>query len=468
MKKGKILVVDDDQFFRSLYVEILEKGGFHVIAVSSGAEAIKVVREKDIDLVFTDLMMPDMNGQEVLEQTKQIDALIDVVVITGHGTIDSAIKALKTGASDYIRKPVNEDELLLTANRCIDQKRLIVENRELKRSLKLFEVSRTLTTCLDLERLYCLTLDAIIQEVLCNGGGGFFCTFDESEKEVELKAFRNMEKADASALLTLFKEKYLAAGAYKGDVSLHDMDELTGGTDNFSHYCTYFLVPVKKDAGIAGYTVIFCTKRKGDFGSRDIENVTFIADQAALSFTNVDLYVNAQQMAYMDSLTDLYNMRFLDISIDLEVKRFSRSKTPFSVLFLDLDYFKNVNDVYGHLVGSKVLIEVGEILLKCVREVDTVIRYGGDEFTVVLIETDHDVAFKVAERMRRTIEKNTFMKNEGLNLKITVSIGLATYPSHAQDKKDLIHMADTAMYAGKNRSRNTVYIAPLPEEGAAS
>jgi len=126
---------------------------------------------------------------------------------------------------------------------------------------------------------------------------------------------------------------------------------------------------------------------------------------------------------------------------------------------MDLDNFKRINDRYGHLVGSKVLIEVSQLLLVCVREIDTVIRYGGDEYTILLVDSDTDVASLVAERIRKTIEEHVFMQDESLLVNITVSIGLASFPLHAQDKKRLLEMADKAMYFGKNKTKNSVYIA---------
>ncbi len=170
MSQGKILIVDDDQFFRKLYSEILASEGYEVESVSSGAEAVEYVKLNNVDLVITDLMMPDMNGQEVLERTKQYNALTDVILITGHGTIESAIAALKSGAFDYLRKPVNKDELLLSVGRCLEQKRMLEENQGLKRSLKLLEVSRTISSCLDREKLYDHSLDAIMQEISTEAG----------------------------------------------------------------------------------------------------------------------------------------------------------------------------------------------------------------------------------------------------------------------------------------------------------
>ena len=139
-------------------------------------------------------------------------------------------------------------------------------------------------------------------------------------------------------------------------------------------------------------------------------------------------------MAFIDSLTNLYNSKYLEMALDKELKRADRLVMPVTTLFLDLDNFKRINDTNDHLVGSKVLIETGKILLRCVREVDTVIRYGGDEYVVVLVDADYHVASRVAERIRSTIENTSFLSDEGLDIRITASIGIATYPVHTRDK----------------------------------
>lgn len=185
----------------------------------------------------------------------------------------------------------------------------------------------------------------------------------------------------------------------------------------------------------------------------------FMLRHAKYALFNAEKSIKVQSLIYIDDLTKLYNARYLKVVLDRELKRSDRYSTPVSVLFLDIDYFKRVNDSYGHLVGSRVLCEFGTILSACVRETDTVVRYGGDEFVVILVETNPEQALLAAERMRKAAEGHFFMQGEGLNLHLTVSIGIATYPRHARDKEQLLQMADKAMYRGKDTTRNVVYIA---------
>ncbi|MBI5344008.1 MAG: GGDEF domain-containing protein, partial [Deltaproteobacteria bacterium] len=165
-----------------------------------------------------------------------------------------------------------------------------------------------------------------------------------------------------------------------------------------------------------------------------------------------------------DSLTNLYNGKYLENALDNEIKRADRLRMPVTVPFIDLDNFKKINDTNDHLIGSRVLIEVAGILLQCVREVDTVVRYGGDEYVVVLIDADYNTGFTVADRIRATIETHSFLTNEGHDLRITASLGVATYPVHTRDKHELLKMADKAMYRAKDLSKNVVYLAPMPSE----
>ncbi|MFY0577953.1 GGDEF domain-containing protein [Cystobacter fuscus] len=143
--------------------------------------------------------------------------------------------------------------------------------------------------------------------------------------------------------------------------------------------------------------------------------------------------------------------------LDREVKSAQQTHGAFSLLFLDLDYFKTVNDTLGHLMGSQLLVEMAHVLKGCVRDRDVAVRYGGDEYVVLLRGTDSSAALKVAERIRRAVEKHRFLVPEGHALSLSTCIGVASFPEHTQDKATLLDLADRAMYRGKKGSRNVVY-----------
>jgi two-component system cell cycle response regulator len=187
--------------------------------------------------------------------------------------------------------------------------------------------------------------------------------------------------------------------------------------------------------------------------------LNFFYRQARLSLINAQRNAQVQSLIYIDDLTKLYNSRYLNVVLDREMKRSERYRNFFSVLFMDIDFFKRVNDAHGHLVGSRVLTEVGAVLRSCVRDSDTVARYGGDEFVVLLVETNADEAMLVAERMRKAVESERLVQSMGLDIRLTISIGIAAFPEHATTKQHLLTLADQAMYRGKESTRNVVYLA---------
>lgn len=187
--------------------------------------------------------------------------------------------------------------------------------------------------------------------------------------------------------------------------------------------------------------------------------LNFFYRQVRFALLNADRGKQTQNLIYIDDLTKLYNNRYLNVVLDRELKRSERYRNFFSVLFMDLDFFKRVNDTHGHLVGTRVLVEAGQVLRSCVRETDSVIRYGGDEFVVILVETKAEEAILVAERMRKMIEEKPFGRESGLDIRLTISIGIASFPEHATTKQHLLSLADKAMYRGKDSTRNVVYLA---------
>ena len=167
-----------------------------------------------------------------------------------------------------------------------------------------------------------------------------------------------------------------------------------------------------------------------------------------------------QDLSVTDDLTRLYNSRYLYQVLHRESKRASRSGRPLSLLFLDLDGFKSVNDRHGHLCGSRALVEAAAVIRGCARETDVVARFGGDEFAVILPDTGSEGAVAVAERMRERVAVHSFLKtSDGLNLQLTASVGVATLPDVAGSGEELIKAADTAMYGVKDKGKNGVLLA---------
>lgn len=451
----RILIVEDDLFFREVYSDLLRNSGYEVDAVASTFEAFDALNRNDYHVVVVDLVLQEASGLDVLEKVKQQDSAIEVIIVTGHANVETAIYALKHGARDYLLKPINHDEFKHAVALCIEQRRLLDENLELKDLVNLYQVSQSIANCLEQDRLNSLVVDSLAKEVGVSRAIGYFfeeCLFALRELrgiseefgtrlgEWVIEKFRPLDKKS---------EHYMLLPDFLADApnliaSLPDVRDA-------------LVLLVQCKSTINGVIILLNEPGQRLPETLNSRNITFLLDQSSLAFDNASRYASARNLLNIDELTGLFNYRYLEISMDREVKRAERYGTNLSVIFLDIDQFKDINDTHGHLVGSKILKELGKLLKSSTREIDTVIRYGGDEYTILLVETGLEAVAGVAERIRRSIERHHFLASEGLDIRITASLGYACYPEDTKSKTELIELADQAMYRGKASGRNVVF-----------
>ncbi len=184
-----------------------------------------------------------------------------------------------------------------------------------------------------------------------------------------------------------------------------------------------------------------------------------LCDFAAISIENAKAVEKIQELTITDDCTGLFNARHLYKTLETEVYRSARFGYQFSVIFIDLDHFKQVNDTHGHLVGSRLLAEIGYLIKEQLRLIDFAFRYGGDEFVVLLPQTSKDQAVVVAKRLQESLRTGNFCKEQGLSLNVRASMGLATFPHDAQTPHDISRQADEMMYMVKNTTRDNIGVA---------
>ncbi len=310
---GKILVVDDAETIVEVFTAFLEEEGHQVTSALTGAEAMQLIKANSYDVIFIDLVLPDFSDREgglrLLEFAKQVAPSVEVIIMTGYGTIHAIKTAMRLGACDFIIKPPIWEELLQTVANAISKRQLKMERDEL---------------------------------------------------------VREVERAQA---------------------------------------------------------------------------------------THRELF----DLATRDGLTNLYNYRYLQTQLNAFMNN-RCLKGPLSLIMIDVDKFKTYNDQYGHLKGDEILREIARVLTSNIRGNDLAVRYGGDEFVVLLLETDKNKAIKFAERCVRLISEYSFDKGNPNN-KITVSAGIATAPEDATSPEELIDKADKVLYAAKQAGRNQVHAA---------
>ena len=230
-------------------------------------------------------------------------------------------------------------------------------------------------------------------------------------------------------------------------------------------------VPVKfRDTCLGVIELINCIGPDG-FDPRDLKLLEALSDFAAIALENARHVKRIHELTITDDCTSLYNARHMGFILETEIYRSQRYNYEFSIVFIDLDRFKLVNDTHGHLVGSRLLSDIGNALKERCRLIDFAFRYGGDEFVILLPQTSKESALNVARRLHKLIRETVWLEKEGLNVRITASMGVASYPSDSRTKEALLHLADEAMYLVKNTNRDSVAAANmgiLPDTTAAS
>jgi diguanylate cyclase (GGDEF)-like protein len=218
-------------------------------------------------------------------------------------------------------------------------------------------------------------------------------------------------------------------------------------------------VPVRfREQCLGVIELINCVGTEG-FSRRDLALLEALADYAAIAIENARHVQRIHELTITDDCTTLYNARHLNFMLDTEIYRSHRYAFEFSLIFIDLDHFKMINDTHGHLMGSKVLSEIGAAIKEKCRLIDLAFRYGGDEFVLLLPQTSKENAMGVARRLHKLIRETVWLKESGINARITASVGVASYPTDSRTKAELLHLADEAMYFVKNTTRDKVAAA---------
>lgn len=393
---------------------------------------------------------------DTLERIKRVSAVTSVIVLAENGTVEEAVNAVRMGAEDYLQKPFNPDRFKLAVKRSLDRKTIFSENVNAAQFLNLINSCQMISSSLEEEKIFGIIQSYFVKELKAaysmiyrvNSDGSavpvsYAATGDKRDRtfeeiiDISFKGLKPVERME-------FEKKY---------EMFFDRGQLTPGVFAFMFPCS----------GNSEYICVCLSPEKPSDVDSFESRIKILRSQIELAGKNIDQYMGVQHLVYVDDATGLYNTRYLDFILDREIKLSEANESSFAVLFVDADHFKSVNDRYGHLVGTKLLNELGRQLKKYVRDSDTVFRYGGDEFIAVLSGADLATAEVVAERIRKSVEKRAFLMREGLDVHFTVSIGIAIFPIHAKTKKTVIEMADHAMYAAKRKTRNCVFVADAAE-----
>ena len=400
-----------------------------------------------------------MTGVSMLEQIKRLSPFTSVVLVSEFAAVEQAVAAIRLGAEDYFKKPFNPEAFQLAVRRGLDRKQVYETDTGVTGFLNLISSCQMISASLEQKKIFEIIQSYIARELKMTHTAIYSLDgadpFRVDDANSNAKQDRAMEEVLEIALVST---NPLAKMQEAGEVfRFVDRGQLTPGLFVFRFQC----------AGKEDYFCVGLSPERPSSLESFESRIRMMKAQIEVTGKNIERYLGVQHLVYVDDATGLYNTRYLNYILEREIAQSQASGKPFAVLFMDADKFKTMNDSHGHLMGTKLLNELGHQLKKLVREKDTVFRYGGDEFVAVLTHSDLATASAVAERIRSTVEKFKFLSKEGLNLHFTVSIGVALFPDHAGSKKEIIEAADRAMYASKKRTRNSVTIASLPIQEAS-
>lgn len=431
----RILILDDDREILSVLEQFLEGEGYVCRTTTSPSDALESVSQGGIDLVITDIRMPDVSGIEVVQQIKQQDDTIAIIMLTALSEVTSAVESLRAGADDYLLKPFNLNEISVAVIKALEKRSLLLENRSYQAVLErrveaatadLRETNEQLRETHDyLEGLLHSTVDAIL-------------TVDDAGI---------IEFVNRGTLRLLGYEAKDLVGSRIGDLFVGGSEE-----NQYIHRVIRHEKPIQnystefrhRDGRLIPVSISVSLVRRADEKNSTLLICKDVTEQRRLQD-------ELKEMSIRDSLSGLYNQRYFYERIESEIERARRQKHPLSLLLFDIDNFKGYNDSRGHLEGDRVIAEAGKVVMECTREhVDLGFRYGGDEFTVLLPEADEAQALHIAKRIQKTFEARQFDH-------LTVSIGLMTYKD-GYSLKSFIQYTDSMMFDAKRAGGNRVYI----------
>ncbi|MGB5457053.1 MAG: EAL domain-containing protein [Gammaproteobacteria bacterium] len=431
-----ILIVDDDPIVLKSLRDLLAIRGIDSDTAIGGREAIVCLDQKEYDLVLLDLQMPYVNGYDVMRHIKQEQMNASVIVVSGETSFETARDASSQGAYDFLRKPYATDELMITINNALNEIHLQKQNTLIQDQLR------------ESERLHRYLVNTSPDIIYILDRDGHFTFINErietllgySAQELIGKHYSYLvHHRDIETARYVFNERRIGDRASR-NVELHLKYKDEGSKQLFDPHT----LPIEISS-VGMYKNENNSRKKtymGTYGvARDITERK-IAEET----------INFQ--AYHDLLTALPNRALLKDRLGLAISQAKRENEMLAVMFLDLDRFKNINDSLGHVIGDELLQQVSTRLKSCVREGDTLARFGGDEFTLLLpkIGNGKEDISKIAQKINDVL-KEPFIIN-GNELYVSASIGISIYPRDGTDMDTLIKHADVAMYHVKDTGKN--------------
>ncbi len=475
----KILVVEDNKTIKEMLNIWLNSNGFEVINASNGFKALELISSNnDISLALTDISMPDMDGMQLLTKIREKYSLseLPVLMVTSKSSENNILQAFSLGANDYVIKPFDftvllariKTHLLIKNLNCDVNKKNIKLNdmnlylqKKLEKTINIVQFSNKINN-LDYNRLisasekmFPLLFDAILFSIFL---------YDQSNLKLKLISHNHQEWSNLETPLEISEDNGIMWEAFRTHSAIILSKFSKDINQNLKYRQKYaddtaIILPIMVSDKILGIINLNNISDE-DIEEENLASIQIVVNQFALALNNSLQHKKIEQLSLLDELTQLYNRRHLYRILELEMQRINRYAGQLSILLLDIDFFKKVNDTYGHNAGDAVLMDLAQYIKKELRSQDIACRYGGEEFLIILPHTSKEHTFILAERIRMRISVRSITLNIKLkqSLSITISIGVSEYKKN-ETINSFIERADAALYAAKNSGRNKCMIS---------
>jgi two-component system, cell cycle response regulator len=472
----KVLVADDSPLVLRMLERLFTGVGLDVLTAKDGLEAIEKAFAEDVHLVVLDVMMPRMNGYQACRilKTEALTRSIPVVILTSKDHPGDRFWGLETGADYYVTKDADPQKILDLVRQILHSSGNVRTVRGEARSgidiltrvnelldRKLFEVTllseigRVARSVMSFDESFTSVMSAVARVVDFTVGAMAFV------EEDDLDVFLLLQRPAAPTFVEEAKARLLEAiasartGAPFARVQARLFAPSGGGEEETGSLGGFASFPVIASGRLSGLLAIG-GKEAVRVGAEREALLTQAANQAHIVLENSRLFERIRNLSVRDGLTDLYNHKHTMELLATEVSRAGRYEEGLSLIMLDIDHFKKINDEHGHQAGDSVLRDVARLLRDTLRNIDAVGRYGGEEFAAILPHTSHDDGLRTAERVRAAVADHPFRVGNR-ELRVTVSVGVASFPSDAADSPGaLVREADRALYKAKHAGRNAV------------
>ncbi len=449
--KDRALLIDPSRILPEPLSAFLSGRGYEVDNTVMEAEALRKMSEHHYALIF--ISMIDSEGISQLREIRNRARAPFQIFVSGPDVVSSAVTAFQNGANHYWANPVTMTDV----TKLFDESNILTPaSKRYQREEALLQIIKEIALTMELDGLVNILMDSAME--LTRADGGALLLLDEKTRSLIRKSVRGVSGGEQEdELFGMPESQYHKILLDRKPVLLNDPHILGNRKVR-----ALIAAPIwSRDEPLGLLVNVKFASNKHSFSNDDYKVLSLLIDEISGAVFNAVTHYKTKELTIKDDLTEAYNRRYFERYLEEEFMRARRYGSNLSLIFFDVDNLKEVNMQHGHLSGSKTLQEVARRMILTVRGIDKVVRYGGDEFCVVLPETDSQGAFQVAERIRNVIASKQIVINENIQVSITGSIGIASYPTHAHSKDELVRQADKAMFVIKGKSKNAIAIAEV-------